>query len=215
MTIDKKKGNHFHLLFEYLGQPSTTDDCSPASQQSPGFLPYLEIPNRLGYLTVEKNNAPRVTDGNGFDRENLYVVQPFWNHSKPALLLLSPGRQPPLINGLPAPPVALLHMKDEVLLCKSCRYAAHVTLFIRPRIGPPVDIDVGKNCPVCKTEFRPDAITYTCHFCGQILHCDTAAHLDQDHLNCANFCSNCPICLTPIRLEDGYAYLPEFFCKED
>jgi hypothetical protein len=214
MTADKEKGNHFHLLFEKLGQRRTGNDRSAPPPPSPGSSEYLKLPNRIGYLTVEKNDPPRFINGDRVNLDNLYLVQPLWENSQPALLLLSPGREPPLINGLPAPPVALLHMKDEVLFCKSCSYAAHVTLFIRPRIGPPIDINVGKKCPVCKTEFLPDSIAYTCHSCGQILHCESTAHSNKDSLNCAKFCGNCPICLTPIQQTDGYAYLPEFFRKD-
>jgi hypothetical protein len=214
MTANKKKGNHFHLLFENLGRRSTTHDPDARHQSSPGFSEYLEIPNRIGYLTAGKNDPPRFVNRNRVNSDNVYLVQPLWENSQPTLLLLSPGRKPPLINGLPAPPVALLHMKDEILFCKSCSYAAHVTLFIRPRIGPPFEINVGKKCPVCKTGIRPDSITYTCHFCGQILHCEGTAHPNKDHLNCATICRNCPICLTPIQQTHGYAYLPELFRKD-
>ena len=214
MTANKKNGNHFHFLFENLGRQSATHDPDSRRQSLPGFSEYLEIPNRIGYLEAGKNAPPRFVNRNRVNSENVYLVQPVWGNSQPMLLLLSPGRQLPLINGLAAPPVALLHMKDEVLFCKSGSYAAHVTLFIRPRIGPPVEIHVGKKCPVCKTGIRQDSITYTCHFCGQVLHCESSTPPHEDHLNCATICGNCPICLTPIQQEHGYAYLPEFLRKE-
>jgi hypothetical protein len=210
MQRDDKRGCVFHLLIEDFNCWNLKKEAIPSDGAVPSLSDCLEIPHGVGFLLVESCRPPRIVKRNRVNLDNLFIIQPLWNYPRPHLLLFSPGREPPIINGFPAPPVALLKMRDEVMFCNSSAYVAHVTLFIRPQIGPPPDHRIGKKCPVCKTEFHPDSMTYTCQFCGQILHSQKEGHSNAEDLNCANFCRNCPICETPIQHKDGYAYFPDF-----
>jgi hypothetical protein len=210
MTTDKEKGNHFHLLFEKLGQWSTTHAQAAQPQSSPGFSEYLEIPNRGGYLTVKSKQSPRLVKRFSGDLNNLFVIQPLWEKSPPRLFILSSGNEYPLINGVSAPPVALLHIKDEILFTKDCKIVGHVSLYIRPRIGSPPVQRIGKKCPICRSEFKTNCITYTCLVCSQVVHCEGTGISNDNGLNCAEISKRCPTCKQPIYRDPGYIYFPEF-----
>ena len=202
---DRRSPNRFCFWFEPISNPtsgSTRRDDAPTAR--------LRIPNRLAVILAGPGCPPQLVNRVRFDPERTFIIQPLWDRPRGQLLLLSPGSRRPLVNGRPAPAVTLLSIGDEILFCTSSCVIAHLTVFVRPQIGPsPRDVS-GKRCPICKTKFVRDSIVYRCHGCSQLLHGGRPGNADRQGLNCAHLCKACPICQSPIQLTAGYAYLPEF-----
>jgi hypothetical protein len=194
MTLE---GNHYHLLVEEFGSEITS----------------IEIPDRGGLLMLDDNCRPRIADKRGYGEDNIFVFQPIWNNSDSHLLMVCPGRKRPIINGIPAPPIALLNVKDDILFPNAVEFMAHVTLYTRPRLGPVPENRIGRKCPLCRSTLLKNTLTYTCYRCGQVVHYKRNGHADADTLDCANISDRCPVCRAQIYLNDGFVYLPEFIHK--
>jgi hypothetical protein len=126
--------------------------------------------------------------------------------------MLNPADFPLLVNGKPAAPVSLLSEKDEVSFDPFSMRVAHVVLFHNPNLGPPEDSEIGELCPLCQVKITKDTILYRCYRCGNALHLESTDNKSEnDHLECARICSECPTCLEPIEFDTGYRYTPEFY----
>ena len=205
MKTTKPGGNHYHLLIEEFGSQLISKDILKIAS--------IEIPDRGGLLMVDDNCRPRIAHKRGYGQDNIFVFQPVWNNSDSHLLMVCPGRKRPIVNGIPAPPIALLNVKDDVLFPNAFEFRAHVTLYTRPRVGPVPDNRVGRKCPLCRSILLKDTITYTCYRCGQAIHYKGSGQGESDVLDCADICESCPVCRAPIYLDDGFVYLPEFMQK--
>ena len=220
----KPKGNSYHLLIEEFGSLSHSNklnfDSLPAAgdintiSHLKSEIGSIEIPDRGGLLMVEDNCPPKIADRHCFGVNNIFVFQPIWNNSESHLLMVCPGRNRPMINSIPAPPIALLNVKDDILFPNAFEFMAHVSLYIRPRLGPVPENRIGRKCPLCRSTFFENTPTYKCYRCGQAIHYKLNGDADSDALDCANACDNCPVCRAPIFLDDGFVYLPETIQKQ-
>ena len=203
MKLVERKGNFYHLFVEDFGS-----HLKPKELNSE--IASIEIPDRGGLLVVDDNCLPGITDKRGYGEDNTFVFQPVRTNSDSRLLMVCPGRKRPIINGIPAPPIALLNVRDDILFPNAFEFLAHVTLFIRPRLGPVPENRIGRKCPFCRSAFLKSSHTYTCYRCGQVIHYERVGHGESNALDCANICDDCPVCRAPIYLADGFVYLPEF-----
>ena len=189
-----KNTQSFHLLFEEI------------QQRDPAPLDPIEIPDTVCYLHINHGGVPRIDSTPREDSDSLFMLEPIWHGHSPQLLMLGLYGSA-RVNGRPAPPVALLNVKDEIMLGCCNRYVAHVTLFQKARLGTPPTNEIGRTCPVCRVNIKKDSATYACS-CSQLLHCEGEEVPVEDRLDCAQICLNCPTCGSPINLESGYIYLP-------
>jgi hypothetical protein len=194
METMKSRGNFYHLLIEDFGFEIAS----------------IEIPDRGGLLMVEDNCLPRIADRHSYGEDNIFVFQPIWNNSDSHLLMVCPGRNRPIINGILAPPIALLNVKDDILFPNAFEFMAHVSIYTRPRLGPAPENRIGRQCPLCRSKLLKNTLTYTCYRCGQVIHYKGNGYAESDTLDCANISDNCPVCRAQIYLNDGFVYLPEF-----
>lgn len=207
-ATNRHNQSNFHFLFEPISAPNSGRDRRDGLATDP-----LEIPNGVAVILAASRGLPKLVTADRFDPNQMFIVQPLWRQSRAELLTLSPTGRSPWVNGVPAPLLALLSMRDEVLFSRFSPVIAHLTVFVRPQIGPPALNVVGKRCPVCKTKFDRDGVVYRCHGCGQLMHCGGTGNRDHEGLDCASVCGKCPTCESPVQLKSGYAYLPEFLRK--
>jgi hypothetical protein len=207
MKTMKPAGNYYHLIIEDFGSDLKSKELNSE-------IASIEIPDRGGLLMVDDNCLPRIADKHGYGEDNVFVFQPIWNNSDSHLLMVCPGRKRPIINGIPAPPIALLNVKDDILFPNAFQFMAHVSLYTRPRLGPVPENRAGRKCPLCRSILLKSTLTYTCYRCGQAIHYKRNGHWDSDTLDCANICDNCPVCLARIYLNVGFVYLPEYVQKQ-
>ena len=188
----------FQLFVEHPHQPAHT----------PPPPIRMAIPDHVCFLTAAPGRLPSLADQPAASWADTWVIEPVWFGNEPHLLLLSHGALAPRVNGLPAPPLALLRERDEVLLGNG--YSLHVTLYTKPLIGPPPPHVVGKDCPLCRSPFTPEQTTYTCYRCGSVLHhVPDAAADDAATPPCAGGVATCPVCSVAIILQEGLSFQTE------
>jgi hypothetical protein len=213
MKTAEQKDSSYHLLVEDFGsEPGSKGINLNSSEASSSFIS-IEIPDSGGLLAVKNSRLSQIVDADCQGENNIFVFQPFWNIPDSHLLMVCPGPGRPLINAMPAPPITLLTVKDEIIFPNTSEYIAHVSIYSRPRFGPPPVHRIGRKCPICRSRLLKNTITYTCYQCGQILHYKADRNCESSTLDCANICNNCPVCRAKIRLSDGYVYLPESYRK--
>jgi hypothetical protein len=191
-----------HLVVEALagrepractgGPASATVTCRP-----------IELPPGVSYLVSGGDGrGARVLNAPPEDGGPAFLVEPVPDTRLGALILVSPEGGRARINGLIAPPVALLSEGDQLDVGDG--FTLHVLLYRTPQVGRPTVEVVGKKCPVCLTPIGDDQVIYRCAACG------TAMHLDgDDGLDCGRLASECRTCQRPVVLEAGYAYVPK------
>lgn len=109
------------------------------------------------------------------------------------------------VNGLPAPPLAVLSIRDEIRIGPAT--VLHLTVYRKPDVGSVPPDRVGEKCPTCRTPVSAGDTVYTC-LCGQILHLQGEEVPAEERLACARTVKSCPGCSRRIRLTAGYEYLP-------
>jgi hypothetical protein len=214
METVKQKGNYYHLLIEDFGSNLSFKELNSDSSPATGDFITIEIADKGGLLMVDDNCVPRIVGRPYHGEDNIFIFQPIWNNSDSHLLMACPGRKRPIINAIPAPSIALLKVKDDILFPNAVEFTAHVSLYTRPRLGPVPDNRAGRKCPLCRSTFLKNTLTYTCYRCGQAIHYKRNGHAESDGLDCANICDNCPVCRARIYLNDGFVYLPEYVQKQ-
>lgn len=184
----------FHLLA--AGAVGALPAAGPA-------LKPLVVPPGVSCLTVETADTLALTPRSV---EDAACVEPMLSRpGEPRLLLASPPGFRSLINGLPAPRLALLSEGDRFQFDAGPSF--QVALFFRPRLGAaPLEV-AGMPCPVCTIALAEGERCLVCP-CGTPLH----AALDESvegALACARMISQCPACQRPVRLEAGYGELSQ------
>jgi hypothetical protein len=164
----------------------------------------LGVPGGVSYLQAGASGPPRLLAKAPAKGEPACALEAVGG-ARPQLLLLSPGDARVRVNGQPAPPVALLGVKDQVQLGGGP--LLHVTAYHAARVGPTPADQVGRECPVCRAPLAATTV-YVCPGCGTALHCEVEDK-GPDRLECARLTSECPTCRAPVVLEAGWAYLPE------
>lgn len=130
-------------------------------------------------------------------------LEPFVNPARQLRLLARfPEGAAPRVNGEPAPRLVVLAPGDTF------RWAGggsvRLTLYVRPAVGPPPAVALGKSCPVCRMPLAAGSICYTC-ICGVVMHCEPDS---EAGLSCAPLSRECPVCKRPIVLAEGYVDPP-------
>ena len=125
--------------------------------------------------------------------------------SRPVLLLRSDRGESVRLNGLPAPALAVLGLRDEVRIGEWV--SLHLSVWRDPQIGAAPPDRRAEKCPVCLTAIGAGH-TYLCP-CGHLLHLDGEDVPDRDRLECARLVGRCAACDEEIRLQAGYLYEPE------
>jgi len=213
MKTAEQKGRFYHLLIEDFGFNLESKELNCYSSETTcGFIS-IKIPDNGGLVAVNGSCPPQIVDTLCYNADNIFVFQPFWNTFDSHLLMVCPGRNRPLINAVPAPPIALLTVKDEILFPNASEWIAHVSIYSRPCLGPAPENRIGRKCPICKSELLTKTDTYTCYQCGQVIHYKAGGSSNSVSLDCANICNNCPVCRAKICLSEGYVYLPESLQK--
>jgi hypothetical protein len=164
-------------------------------------VPVPETPCRV-FLAASESDPAATDSDQDFQSP---VIEPVRNQQRqPRLLMVQPELGRALVNGLPAPRVAVLKEKD--IVCWNDEVSFHVTIFHRPKIGDPAPEAQGRECPVCRVPIEEKSRIYTCP-CGVTYHCEDDR---PDGLECAALRapSGCT-CGRPIVLQEGYSFLPE------
>ena len=185
-------GHPFFLIVDDLG------DAGPEGPQRVG------VPPGVSYLYANAAGRPRLLAEAPAKGEPACAVEAVTGR-QPQLLLLSPPGARVRVNGQPAPRVALLSIKEQVQLGSGP--ALHVTAYHAARVRPTPDDRLGQECPVCRAPLAATTV-YVCPDCRTALHCE-AEDKGPDRLECARLTSECPTCLAPVVMQEGWAYLPE------
>lgn len=166
----------------------------------------LAVPRGISYLTAT-SGGERLSIASRPPRRGdpLLVLEGIEFRGRPRLLALCPSEDAVRLNGAPAPALAALDVKDELQL--DARTVLHVTRYRKPYVGPPPEGLVGKDCPVCRTPIESDTTVCLCVNCAAGLHLEGEERGD-DRLECARL-ESCPACGETLRLDEGYAFVPE------
>jgi hypothetical protein len=179
----------FHLLVDPVGETAS------------GRPEPIEVPPGVSYLSLA-GGRPQLSAAALDDPSQVHVLEPVVQEHRLHLLLLSPAGRRTRLNGHVAPLAAVLQVKDQFQV--DDEHVLHVTLYNRPRIGPPAEESLGQECPVCRFPFERQTTVYVCHNCGMPVHCEGDGGLD-----CVALGSECPGCHAPIVMKSGYTYYPE------
>jgi hypothetical protein len=211
MSTVEQNSSIFHLIIKGLRPKQQPIATNPNVAAVADNIESIEIPESGGLLAVNDGRLQRISDMPAGRADNIFALQPFRSTSGSRLLMVCPGRSRPLINSVPAPPLALLNLKDEILFPNTSECIAHVTLYNRPYLGPPPETHIGRKCPLCRSKLLKTTCTYTCYQCGQLVHYKPDGNSETNTLDCANISANCPVCHAKIYLRRGYVYLPEVY----
>jgi hypothetical protein len=181
------------------------DGSAVASARSPEGLPLspLSVPADVSYLVLQPDVGPVITRAVPLPPARWAMLEPVFGKRSQAWLLLSvPTGFRAHVNGQVATRLVVLKEKDQLQL--DADWILHVTVFSRPRLGPPAPDRVGQPCLVCRVPLAAGATCYTCQ-CGKAFHC---AEKDNGGLECARLLSECSACGRPVVLTEGFTYLP-------
>jgi hypothetical protein len=122
------------------------------------------------------------------------------------LALWSPRGRRVLVNGQPAPSLAIARAGDEIALDGADHFwRLHVSIYRPKSIGVAGEDLIGRECPLCLGRFSAENAVFRCG-CGSALH--VAERAAESELDCARAVANCPDCRRTIVLESGYEELP-------
>lgn len=201
-------GQHFVLFVEAASQKKQQEPAPvPGSPETPRRnLTPINVPSGdPSYLTVAAGEFPRlVSDARGAD-SNAAVLEPIRHEYQPYLVMLPAGGV--RVNGLPAPPVAILRPGDRIRT--GDEWLLHVSVLTGPRIGPPPEDEIGAECPYCRLKIAPDRTVAACPHCGTVYHCEGDERPQQDRLECARLIAECYHCHKPMVLEERYESIPD------
>ena len=114
-----------------------------------------------------------------------------------------------LVNGIPALPLAILSVKDSVVLAPGRHF--YVTQRLKPYIGAPPEHVLNKPCPFCQIPLTDDTRVYLCP-CGAAYHYETAeshGHVEEsERLNCFGKIEKCHSCSRRLSLEEFLEWDP-------
>jgi len=207
------RGQKFCLLLEGPAEEAPARKAKAARRRSdPPPLDPLEITEGVSYLVAATGKRPRLRRKPAEGADETFVLEPVWTTQPPQLLMLTMNGEAAMVNGAPAPPVALLRQKDMVQFGPASDCVAHVTIYNEPYIGPPPADVIGRTCPVCLATITSDdtARVYVCRRCRTPLHLEGEETPPKRRRECALVSPNCYSCGLPVVMEKGYTYRPEF-----
>lgn len=153
----------------------------------------LELPAEGCGVACENGSATLVPIDAPFAFEAVKV------DGRPSLLVEQRGEAELSVNGLDAPPIAVLRAGDVVRL-GSTSPAYEVVFKSRAWVGMATADMTGKTCAFCRTAVQGHRVV-VCG-CGAILHHDQPATAER--LECASLSRVCPSCEKPL-LENDHA----------
>jgi hypothetical protein len=118
----------------------------------------------------------------------------------PRLVIVSDGPRV-LLNGHPAPAIAVARAGDEVAVDGFEGVRLHLALYRPGAVRSAGEELCGRECALCLTRFSAENRVFVCS-------CGTALHVDDGELNCARAVMHCPDCRREIRLNSSYEDLP-------
>ena len=124
---------------------------------------------------------------------------------RPLVLLSGEGKVDVRLNGLPAPRLAALGLRDEVRVGE--QEVLYLTVWREPQLGPAAEGRRNEKCPVCFTGIGPGN-AYLCS-CGHLLHLNGDEVPEKARLQCARAVPICTACEEEIKLLAGYLFEPE------
>jgi hypothetical protein len=198
-----------HLIIDPLfgpGRPDAVSDAGRNPADAPGLLT-IPLPDGPGYLSLRAGGKPLLTKEP--PSVACLLVEAIHDGARPRMLLLCPTGGPRVrVNGQSAPRVAMLRVGDQLLLTDAC--LLHVTVFNRPRIGPPREEQIGLECPLCRTPIARDDEVYSCTGNCTLHHRSAPKEPVGTVVECAKIAAECPGCTRPIVLTEGFTYVPDF-----
>ena len=198
--------------FGFFAEPPPHEAGSDLGPDNPAAarprLAWIEVPSTgTAYLATPPGKPPEVAATPPPPNALASVLETI-RYERQTYLVAIPGKGLRR-NGLPLPPVAVLHVGDALRVDGG--WVLHVSRFTRPHVGPPPPEWIGKPCSYCRIEFTPTTITYVCPHCETALHCEsenTASDPKAGPLECARLVSECQLCHKPIVLEPRHEYVP-------
>ncbi len=201
-TRSQKPDRSFHLLIEAVD----------AAQPDAALVGSMEVPEEGVAVLELSGDTPRLVPCDAAMPEDFELAFSVARYDGRAHLVALPGhRCRALLNGDKPPPFDVLELGDEILL-ESLRL--HVSLHLRPYVGPPRHEDVGRECPVCRVPIEREGddavVIHVCPHCDGIVHLRATLEGESEPLECIALSSSCPTCGNPILAEDEehFAYVP-------
>jgi hypothetical protein len=173
---------------------------------SHGPLTWLEV-QKSSFLSDGPDGMPSVARDPPARPTAAFRIEQVAFALKTHLLLISPEGKSAGVNGVPAPRVALLGIKDQVAIHPT--HVLHVSGFFRPVIGPPEPELIGQTCMVCQTPFKANTIVCRCWSCAVPLHAEDETFPAATRLECGRLSANCPRCGAAMMWKEGFVYVPE------
>ena len=175
-----------------------------ASRREENTRDVVHVPERVTYL-VRDSLAPRARKP---ARKSALRLEPIECDGERALLAsVSPAPGTRLRvrrNGLPLPPVAVLHAGDELFVGDGAPLL--VTEYRRPRVETPTGRLLEQDCGLCRLRLTRETRVLV-HKCGVALHLEPETTPEEERLVCAT-AGDCPSCGRPVETEEGYTWLP-------
>ena len=171
----------------------------------------LMVPPGLSYLVAPPDRVPQIRTAAPGSADHAFILNPLRLDRRHRLLLVSPAPEQVRLNAVPAPSVAVLQEKDQLLLHDG-DVLLHVSRYVRPFLGPAAKPFLSQPCELCQIAAEPGTRIYVCPHCDAVLHHQTEQDADQEtRLQCAAMTSTCPNCRNPIVTGEGLTYVPEEF----
>ena len=204
MMLDAERSQEFHLFIEEvlaLSSGTSFAGCAGTPPTEP-----LIIPRGVSRLVWAQNGPAQLRMANAQEDKTAPLLECLEHRPRPSLprlLLVSPPQSGARVNGLPAPPLAILAEGDRFSFDDSCHF--RLAIFHRPRLGPVPDELAGVPCPICTIPLQKGDRSLVC-FCGAPMH------LAEDEeregaLACAKMAAECPRCGQPTQTVPGYTEL--------
>jgi hypothetical protein len=205
--------NQVYVLF--VERLATAEPVQPAparsriqavQQRSPDWI---ELPaGRVSYLGIDLDQPPCVFEEIPATHRLAGVLEPIRQDNQRFLLLVSPPGHESRVNGIPAPRAAALQIRDQIRLNED--FILHVSIYERPYVGPPQDVHMDVECPLCRIRIAAGTSgVCECPNCGAVLHCEGPEKSADERLECGRLTAECPRCGQPIKLKPGFAYVPQ------
>jgi hypothetical protein len=187
----------WRLLVEPLNDKAVRD---------PHRLAQIELSGGVGVLDVDALEGDRTTaltrdpQGTRLEFESVRM-----DGRDVLLLAIAPGQRRVRVNGSAAPRLSVVAVGDEIHVEAT---AFHVTRYYDAKVGPPPPELVGQECALCRVVIEESSKVLVHPRCGRPLHHEPDPSGGGEPRECTS-CGICPACLKPIRLEPGFAFLPE------
>lgn len=183
------------------GQPEQPKNSQPTKRT------WIQFPESgIAYLRCSPGQLPRVDSTAPETAGEAVALEPVHHQGHSFLVMQRPGREV-RINSLPAQRIAVLHVGDRITVGDDC--VLHVSLLVRPYVGPCLEEHVDQKCAYCRSGFSRGSIVYVCPRCRHPTHCEGEERPLEARLECAKLASECPRCHQPVVMKEEVTYVPD------